>query len=227
LVERALESPRAVPRTTGPPHPLGRRFILLDWSPFRVSHFLLAVRRARRTDSPRSVLPSTTSPGRAPCATGFHARRGSALRLTGPASQRFPSKSRLVALFHATAVRGSVLPSECSPRRNRAPLSGPHAPLQLSTHDPSARIGPSHLRFPGRPRARRACLVPPRTTGPLSLAHAEARARSRSPWVLHHGPTHHCGLRLLRSLAPPTSPFAPAAGLPTTEGRSSPGFLPL
>jgi hypothetical protein len=48
-------------------------------------------------------------------------------------SQRFPSLGpRIVALFHATAVPG-ILPSELFPHEDRAPLSRPLAPLQLST----------------------------------------------------------------------------------------------
>jgi len=56
-------------------------------------------------------------------------------------SQRLPSLGpRIVALFHATAVPG-ILPSELFPCEDRAPLSGPLAPLQLST-DVRKRVVP-------------------------------------------------------------------------------------
>jgi len=56
---------------------------------------------------------------------------GSALRLLPPLSGLLASTSS-TALFHAATVPG-LPPSESSPRRNREPLSRPHAPSWSST----------------------------------------------------------------------------------------------
>jgi len=67
------------------------------------------------------------------------------------------------------------LPSESSPRRNRAPLSGPHAPLPLST-DVLRRDDQGLLTagFADSRAVRRSCLVPPATMRSLST-HPRAR----------------------------------------------------
>jgi hypothetical protein len=64
-----------------------------------------------------------------------------------------------VALFHATAVPGTSL--ERSPRTNRTPLSGPPAPLQLSTHGQSAPLVALSPPISPTPTLTRSSLVPP------------------------------------------------------------------
>jgi hypothetical protein len=103
-------------------------------------------------------------------------------------------------------------PSESSPRRNRAPLSGPPAPLPLSTdvlrRDPGALSPPvsptpalsnAVAWFPGRLWD---LFPPPR------------RSASRSPWTPSDGTASFRQLHRLRSLDPPASPYAPTRVAP-------------
>jgi hypothetical protein len=84
-----------------------------------------------------------------------------------------------VALFRATTVCG-LLPSESSPRSERALLSEPPAPLQLSTD--AQRPAPETLLPPvsPTPTLSRSCLVPPGTMGSLSANRVLA---SWLPWI--------------------------------------------
>jgi hypothetical protein len=96
-----------------------------------------------------------------------------------------------VALFRATAV-SEVLPSESSPRKNRAPLSGPLAPLRLATSfldDTAQALSPS---VSSTPTLSRSGLIPPTTMSSLS-AH-----RSALPG--------HSGLKRRNTSAPPATP---------------------
>jgi len=85
-------------------------------------------------------------------------------------SQRFPSLGpMIVALFRATAVPG-ILPSELFPYKDRAPLSRPLAPLQLST-DVLKRVVPGRSP-PVSPTSTlsRSCLDPRTTMDSLSTS---------------------------------------------------------
>jgi hypothetical protein len=163
--------------------------------------------------------PSTTSPGQAPCGARYQSRPGSALRLSQPLSG-FLANPSTAALFHAATVPG-VLPSESSPHRNRAPLSGPHAPLRLSTSVPDAAswtLSPpvssdSHAftQLPGFPR---------RLWTPFS------RAEARFPVALDpsDGTRPFRQLHPLRSLDPPASPFALTRVAPSQRAAPLLGF---
>jgi len=102
----------------------------------------LSVAHAPEPTSLRFVAPSTTSPGLAPCAAVRHLRRGSALRFSQPLSGLLAYPG-FTALFRAAAVPG-VPPAEPSPRRGRAPIPGPLAPLQFSAAVPEARCDELH-----------------------------------------------------------------------------------
>jgi hypothetical protein len=167
-----------------------------------------------------SSVPTTATPGQAPRWSGpFQARSGSARRFSQPLSGlRTP---KLAALFRAAAVPGTS-PSECSPRRNRAPLSGPHAPWQLSTDAPNApRAALSPLVSPTSTLSR-SSLVPPAAMSSLSTR--------RSTLPGHPGP------RPTGSPVPSASPASKpsssyesvrvAPGCPDTPADPL-GFLPL
>jgi len=94
-------------------------------------------------------------------------RPGSARRLSQPLSG-FLANPSFAALFHAATVPG-ILPSECSPRRDRAPLSRPlgspaviHQPAGV--HCPSA-LSPLVSPTPTLSRGR---LTPPAAMSALS-----------------------------------------------------------
>jgi hypothetical protein len=80
---------------------------------------------------PRFLVPRAVSLELAPSGAGRQSRPGSAHRFSQPLSG-FLARPSFAALSHAATVLGSP-PSEPSPRRNRAPLSGPPAPLRSST----------------------------------------------------------------------------------------------
>jgi len=100
--------------------------------PPRVPHHLLAAQPVPAGPTPLGFLISpTASLGLAPSGVGCQSHPGSALRFSQPLSG-FLAHPSFAALFHAAAIPG-IRPSELSPRRNRAPLSGSLAPLQSST----------------------------------------------------------------------------------------------
>jgi hypothetical protein len=125
-------------------------------------------------------------------------------------------------LFHATTVPG-ILPSEPSPRRNRAPLSRPLAPLQLSTavleralRALSSSVSPdahTFARLPGSPDDYG------------SSFHAPRRI-SRVPWNPVCGTAPFRRLRLLRSLDPPANPFSTDPSCPEPAADALLGFCP-
>jgi len=190
--------------------------------PESVNH-LPTVRSADRILTPVSFqVPSTASLRRAPHETGCHPRPGSARRLSQPHSG-FQANPSFAALFRAATVPG-ILPSECSPRRSRAPLSGPLASLQLSTDVLNraardlitARFTDSHAftQLPGSPDDYELPFVAPEGTLPghpgsqppepirsasFTCFEAFFLLRVRSHWIR----------------------------LPLTSGRSSLGFRPL
>jgi hypothetical protein len=110
-------------------------------------------------------------------------------------------------LFRATTVLG-FLPSESSPRRNRAPLSRPL--LLPCSHPPACwcdALRALSSLVSSTPTLTRSCLIPPNDYG--SPFGAPEGVLSRSPWVRRTELTPFRKLHLLRSLHPPTSPFAP------------------
>jgi hypothetical protein len=131
------------------------------------------------------------------------------------------------------------LPSESSPHRNRAPLSGPHAPLRSSTdvlersHSDlvTARFTDAHARaqLPGSPDDYelpfRALLGSP----PQPRRPASTHRLTRFPVTL--GPCRETApfrqLHPLRSLDPPASPFAPTQVAPSLRPILSWVFAPL
>jgi hypothetical protein len=148
-------------------------------------------------------------------------RPGSALRLSQPLSG-FLALPSCVALFRATTVSG-IPPSEFFPHRDRAPLSGPLAPLQLST-GVQLRAGPdrSPIVSPTSTLSR-GCLVPRSTMDSLSACRGSLSGR---PWFWLSGIAPFRQLHLLRSFVPPARPYLETLGCPAAPGRDSPGFCP-
>jgi hypothetical protein len=141
-------------------------------------------------------------------------RPGSALRFSQPLSGLLARPS-FAALFHAAAVPG-LPPTELSPRRDRAPLSGPLASLPSSTRVPERTSRglspPVSLDAHARRRGGRA---PPTTMASLST--------SRSPLPGLPGPravgtAPYRWLHRLRSLVPPDESVLPRLELPLTAG---------
>jgi len=179
-------------RATGHPHLAVKAHSLVASIPSRACCVLPAARPRGSGPTPVGFgAPSTTSLVLAPCEVTCHVHPGSALRLFQPLSG-FVASSSFAALFRAATVRG-VLPSEVSPRRNRAPLSRPLAPLWSftdvlrRTHSCLITAG-----FPDAHTRRRSCLVPPTTMrslfthrgalpGPSELERAERPVPPASP----------------------------------------------
>jgi len=138
-------------------------------------------------------------------ATGCaHSRRAPLTGFLNPSAVSATPSS--TALFRAAAVP-ELLPTELSPRKDRAPLSRPLAPLRSSTRrTKDAPLGPYRLRFLRRPRPRRSSQDPPQTMDSLS-ARPEDPA-SRSPWVTTDGVAPARQLHPLRSFTPSANPFA-------------------
>jgi len=169
----------------------------------------------------RFCAPSTASLELAPCEARCYLRFGSALRLSQPLSG-FLACSSFAALFRTATVRG-VLPSEASPRRNRAPLSRSRAPLRLSTGVPRrARSRFITAGFTNSHTRKRSCLDSP-TTMRFIFTHRGALPCSselvRAEPSCSASFTHFEALFLLqvRSRRP---------RLPRPDGRSSRRFLP-
>jgi hypothetical protein len=147
---------------------------------------------------------------RAPCGAECHLHPGSALRLSQPLSGFIASSSH-AALFRAATVRG-VFPSEGSPRRNRAPLSRPLAPLRSST-GVRRRTRPSRVTdgFKRRPRPRARL---PRFPADYEVPFHAPRRASQSLRARASRTVQFRQLHPLRSLIPPASPFAPGQVAP-------------
>jgi hypothetical protein len=125
------------------------------------------------------------------------------------------------ALFHATTVPG-ILPSELSPRRNRAPLSRPLAPLQLSTDVPERTLrNLVTVSFTRRPRLHALAWIP----GRLWLLF-QRRSTSRVTWIPACRTARFRQLRLLRSLDPPANPFSTDPSCPEPTADALLGFCP-
>jgi hypothetical protein len=200
---------------------------LLKSAPLRVPHHPSTVRPVGRTNSLRFLLPPTTSLGLAPYEAGsgpfpprFHSQ-------ACPPCGRLPLSGFLAgpsfaALFHAATVPG-ILPSESFPHSSRAPLSGPHAPLQLSTD--VLRRCCQDLVTAGFLDARALTRLPDSPDDYRFPFHAPRHA-SRSPWVQAAEPSRSASFTYFEAfiLLRVRSRYR---GLPHANGRSSPGFLPL
>jgi hypothetical protein len=93
--------------------------------------------------------------------------------------------SSSTALFRAAAVLGLLAPSELSPRKNRAPLSGPLAPLPFSTRvQERATRG---LVSGGFAQLRRASAPSPGSPVAYDLPFGEPEPTSRSVWTSSGG----------------------------------------
>jgi hypothetical protein len=194
---------------------LRQRIILPALCPFRVlSPPVSAIRRVRRTSTPlKFLVPPTVSLAQAPYAVGRQTHPGSARRFSQPLSG-FQANTSFAVLFRTATVPG-ILPSECSPRENRAPLSRPLAPLQLSTSVLNRTA--QDLITAGFPDSR-TCARSPCSPDDYELPFVTPKRASRSPWVSNDGTDSFRQLHPLRSLDPPTSPFTSARVAP--EGRS-------
>jgi hypothetical protein len=146
--------------------------------PLGVRPPLSTIRPVGRINFPGVWFPSTTSLGLAPCEASCHAHLGSALRLSQPLSG-FPAVPSFAALFHAATVPG-FLPSESFPRKNRAPLSRPRAPLWLSTDVPDDASRALLPPVSPTPTLSRSCLVPSDDYG---LPFHAPKHASRLPWT--------------------------------------------
>jgi hypothetical protein len=128
-----------------------------------------------------------------------------------------------VALFHATTVPG-VLPSELFPHEDRAPLSRPLAPLQLSTGVLSSTLSCSRSPLVSPTSAlARSCLDSPVTMDFVSPGRGLV---SRCPGV--HGEVGSFRqLHLLRSFVPLARPFLQLRVAPRLPVVSLLGFCPF
>jgi hypothetical protein len=193
-----------LPRSTGPSCREARAHPTLDQTPSRVLDLLSTLRPRAGSASPDVLDALQRQPRASPMWSGlFDPHPGSALRFSQPLSG-FLASSSSTALFRAAAVPGR-LPSERSPRKDRAPLSRPLTPSRLSTSVSDAPLSTVCLRFPRRPRGWRSSLVPPSAMSSLSAGsrphpgHSDLERRSRPCRKLHPS----------RSLPPLTNPFTP------------------
>jgi hypothetical protein len=127
---------------------------------------------------------------------------GSALRLSQPLSG-FLAHPSFVALFRATTVPG-ILPSELFPHEDRAPLSRPLAPLQLSTG--VLRRAARRLVIAGFTDVH-AFTQLPGFPSHYELPFHEPRSASWSFWASLNGTASFRQLHLLRSSVPSVRPF--------------------
>jgi len=130
---------------------------------------------------------------------------GSALRFSQPHSG-FLAGTNATGLFRPATVP-RLSPSEVSPRKNRAPLSRPLAPLRSSTDFLRRTARWPYVRgFTDSHALKRSCLDPTRATTafPLALAtdQVPGLARAHERRIRPIRPLHP-----LRSLTPPASPF--------------------
>jgi hypothetical protein len=102
-------------------------------------------------------------------------------------------------------------PSEFSPRRERALLSKPPAPLQLSTNMRESTPRDFHPPVSPTPTPSRSCLVPP---DDYELPFRKLNARFPVTLISNDEALPFRWLHLLRSLVPPANPFAPARVTP-------------
>jgi len=191
----------AFPGHRSPP-PESRGSSSQETDPSQSFHPLLTIRPVGRTNS-QNFSPLQRHPLGQPHVRRLSPRLGSALRRSQPHSG-FQASQDFAALFHAATVRG-VLPSEVSPRRNRAPLSRPRCSLAVIYQRAESRLTglfaagfrDSHARTqsPSSPVDRKLPFLPPE------------ESRSGHPWPAQRNLSFR-QLHPLRSLDPPASPFA-------------------
>jgi hypothetical protein len=161
--------------------------------------------------------------GQAPCMSrAVLAHNWSALRLSQPLSGF--CTDRVPRLYFAPQPFLDCLPSECSPREDRAPLSGPLASLQSST---VLRNAPPVTLLPAvSPTPTLLAQSPGSPTNYGFLFHESEGSLSSRPGSPTEG-----------SLLPPASPASKLCslhksvrtdtGCPGPSGRYSPGFVSL
>jgi len=139
-------------------------------------------------------------------------------------SQRFLHVQTSRPCFVPHAVP-EITPPERSPHRNRAPLSGPHAPLPLFTGvlERTAR-GLITAGFGRRPRSRAAAWLPPTTMGSLSPRRS---ATPVCPGPRTAEPSRSASFTRFRSFIPPASPCAPSRVASVRWSMLSWPFAPL
>jgi hypothetical protein len=147
---------------------------------------------------------------------------GSALRFSQPLSGFLASPS-FAALFRAATVPG-ILPSESSPRRDRAPLSRPPAPLRLSTSALERHL--ANLVTVGFIDAHAHAQLPdsPDDYG-LSFSAPERTPPDR-PGSTRRNTLRSASFTRFKALIP-LRVRSRRLELPRSDGRSSLGFLPL
>jgi hypothetical protein len=191
--------------------------------PSRVPRHLPAVRPVGRTNSPELSGPFNDIPRTSPVRSGLS--RPASVPLSGflnLSAVSWPTRASWPCFVPQPFL--GFLPSESSPRRNRAPLSGPPAPLQLSTDvlgrtagalsPPAFTDAHAFTWLPGSPTmAMSALSTAPRRRFPVALDSAQ---QNRPVPPLH----------LLRSLVPPTSPFTPQPSFPAPAADPLLGFCP-
>jgi len=135
--------------TAGPPHRLDAGSFHLELDPLQRTHDQRATQPVSWVDFPGFPIPFNGTIRASPALrVGVPPHSGSALRFSQPPSG-FLASSNSTGLFRPATVP-RLLPSESSPRRNRAPLSRPLAPSQFSTdtieraaHVPSLGVSPT------------------------------------------------------------------------------------
>jgi hypothetical protein len=148
-------------------------------------------------------------------------RLGSALRFSQPLSG-FPATRSFVALFHATTVPG-ILPSELSPRRERAPLSRPLLPCSYPPTCGNAPPGTLLPKVSPTPTPSRSRLDPPPTMDSLSTDESLLPGR---PGSLTAKPLRSASFTCFEVFFP-LQVRSHQTELLRPGGRCSPGFPPL
>jgi hypothetical protein len=183
----------------------------------------LAVLSVGVSTSRRFSCPFNGDPRASPTMRrAVHSRLGSALRFSQPLSG-FLADPSFAALFRAATVPG-IPPSECSPRKDRAPLSRP--PCIPCRYQPSCVSVPPASLLPlvsPTPTPSRSCLDP--HSGYRFPFH-EPKSTSRLPWATSDGTTTFRQLHRLRSLDPSASPFLTKPGCPDLAADPLLGFFP-
>jgi len=172
----------------------------------------------------RFPVPSTASPGLAPSEASCSVSPRFRSRVFST-PQRFPSTPEFRGLVSCRIPVPGIPSLEPSPRKNRAPLSRPPAPLPLSTNVPNrtARL-PYHRWFHRPPRFRRSSLDPSSDYG--RPFHAPKHA-FRLSWAPRSGTGSFRQLHRLRSFDPLTSPFTTSPSCPVLAADALLSFSSL
>lgn len=199
----------------------------MNRTPFRVPHHLPAVRPVGRTDSPEVSAPFNDFTRTSPSWSGVSST---------PTPVPPAGFHNLSAVSWQIRARGLVScrcrpwvtsPFRASPRRDRAPVSGPPAPLRSSPRNLRALTRPCHHGFRRRlPHLWGACRSPPAAMGSLSACRPW---QARLPVTLDRAQRAHARPRG-SSASKPRSPCkaraADPAGLPAGAAVLSWAFRP-